>query len=273
MFQIKSFAKLNLALIVNGKETEKGYHTLTTFMCILKDYYDVLEIKPAKKFELKIHGGQSEDKGFSQSNILTKVANLFTKEFKKHANFEVTLRKNIKIAAGLGGASSNAGAFLNFLLAQHNIFLNKKAYSQFAMKVGADVAFFYDNSPKICTHFGEDLHEPKFEMPNNLYALLVLPEFGLKTVEVFSNFKPEWFATQELNNFNKVLTAGNSLTQPACILKPELEIILNKLQNLPNVLKAGLSGSGSVCFAIFEGLENAQNATKFMEGELLISRI
>ena len=43
MTQIKSFAKINLALEVTGKEAN-GYHTLNNVMCTLGDYYDEISI-------------------------------------------------------------------------------------------------------------------------------------------------------------------------------------------------------------------------------------
>ena len=268
----KSFAKINLMLEINGKDASSGYHKLQTLICTLEDYHDSLEITPAEKFSITLKG----EYAFEGENILEKTAKLFIKEFGGNVNFNVKLTKNIKFGAGLGGGSSNAGVFLNFLLKENGIILSKKEYSDFAFKIGADVPFFYNESPKICEGFGEELSEIQFAMPRELYAILVLPEFSVSTISVFKSFEAsDILPAKKIQNFQQVLTSKNSLTKYAINLQPEIANIISQLSQLPNVLKADMSGSGSACFALFESLENAKKAKNLLPQNLkcVISKV
>jgi 4-diphosphocytidyl-2-C-methyl-D-erythritol kinase len=262
-------AKLNLSLALIGKEG--GYHTLQTLMCVLEDYYDVIEIKPHNYFEVKNKGNYK----FEGKNILEKVADLFKEEFGGNVNFSVNIVKNIKTGGGLGGGSSNAGFFLHFLLLQNNISLSKEEFCKFAMKVGADVPFFYDKSPKICTHYGEVLNDVTFEMPKNLFALLVLPDFEINTAKAFSLVKHHHFTpNSKLESFEDVLKSVNPLGLIANEINPEISVILRELKKAKGVLKADVSGSGATCFALFltreEALEASKNIVKY---KTVISKI
>ncbi len=268
----KSFAKINLMLEINGKDAPSGYHKLQTLMCVLEDYYDSLEITPAEKFSIILKG----EYAFEGENILEKTAKLFVKEFGGNVNFNIKLTKNIKFGAGLGGGSSNAGVFLNFLLKENGIILSKKEYSDFAFKIGADVPFFYNESPKICEGFGEELSEIQFEMPRELYALLVLPEFSVSTISVFKSFEAsDILPAREIQNFQQVLGSKNSLTKYAVKLQPEIANIISQLSKLPNALKADMSGSGSACFTLFNKLEEVKIGKELLPSnwKAMISKI
>lgn len=269
MLIIESKAKVNLSLELTGKKN--GFHTLNTLMCILEDYHDEIEISPSNSFAVSSNGEYK----FEGENILSKVADLFKKEFGGNTNFNVKITKNIKTGGGLGGGSSNAGAFLKFLLSANSIFLSQKAFSKFAMQIGADVAFFYNNLPKICTNYGEILQDVNFEIPQNLFALLVLPNFEIETKQAFSLVKPHHFKPQSrFNTFDDVLSSQNPLGLVAMEINPEVAEIVSKLRSLPNVIKADVSGSGATCFALFPSKKEAENAQILISNyKTIISRI
>ena len=201
MTQIKSFAKINLALEVTGKEAN-GYHTLNNVMCTLGDYYDEISIELSNDFSVNVYGKYA----FEGENIVQKIANKFKEKFDGNINFKFAIKKNIKTGAGLGGGSSNAGEVLNFLLKQNGIELTQREYSDFTISVGADVPFFYNHSPKMCYHFGEEVTPLNFIFPSSLYVIVVLPAFAINTKKAFqgfeySDFKAQFFFT----NFNEKL--------------------------------------------------------------------
>ena len=245
---ILSYAKINLALDILGKDAN-SYHKLNTLMCCLADYYDVLEISPSKNLQIKTSGNYA----FDGVNILEKVAYLFKKEFGRDVNFAVNIIKNIKTGGGLGGGSSNASAFLHFLLKQNQMFLSKKAFCDFAFKIGADVPFFYNTNPKICSNYGEVIEDIKFTMPKTLLALLYIPDFEINTKEAFSLLNPSDFKpNSHFKNFNEVLSSVNPFKFSAQKINSQIEDVINELQSFKGVIKADISGSGSCCFALFE---------------------
>lgn len=271
-FYFQSPAKINLMLEITGKEKATGYHKINTLICTLEDYFDLIEIAEDSKFSVKTLG----EYAFEGENILEKTAKIFSAEFKGNINFKVNITKNIKTGAGLGGGSGNAGIFLNFLLKQNNISLSKKDYSELAFKIGADVPFFYDKTPKICKSFGEELHEVSFKMPQELYALIALPEFHIDTKSIFKLFKEEdCVLEKKFSSFEEILLSKNSLTKYASLIRPEISEIINTLKYLPNVLNADMSGSGSACFALFANKSDAEIAQKKLKNEFkcIISKL
>lgn len=264
-FYLKSFAKLNLSLNISGRDVT-GLHFIDTIMCIAKDYYDEIFISRSHAFEVSTFGNYSVIEG----NILFKVVDLCKKYFGNsfNANFEVRIKKNIKTGAGLGGGSSNAAEFLKFLLKQNNIWLNKNAFCELALQIGADISFFYDYSIKRCTGYGEILNEVSFIIPSNLHAIIILPDFEIETKKAFSLI--ENFNQNIPYDFEDVLKNQNSFYSVCSKIQPEIENIIQNLHSLPHVLKADVSGSGSACFALFSSKEDAIVASKNLTSKLFV---
>jgi 4-diphosphocytidyl-2-C-methyl-D-erythritol kinase len=243
---IKSYAKVNLSLEILKKE--KNFHVLQTVICCLQHYYDVLTISPATKFDVESSGKYL----FNGDNILEKVAFLCKKEFDCNINFNVKIQKNIKTGGGLGGGSSNAATFLHFLLKQNNIYLNQKAFCEFAFKIGADVPFFFNHYPKICKNYGEVLSDLTFNIPNNLFVVIVVPDFEVKTKEVFSFLNHSQFQPKsKFINFDDVVKSQNPFLNIALQLKPNVKEVLESLLQIEGCIKVDISGSGSCFFGLF----------------------
>ena len=227
---VKSYAKINLALDIIGRDNNL-YHQLNTIMCMLESYYDVLEIKKSNTLDIKITGKQI----FKGANILEKVAFFFKKEFNKDTNFEVNITKNIKVGGGMGGGSSNAASFLHFLLKENNIFLNQNAFCKLALKIGADVPFFYTNKPKICTGYGENISDIAFSLPKNLFAIIYIPNSTVHTKEAFKKLESTYFKPKsKFDNFESVLKSKNIFET---IMNKEIAHAIKCLNTLKGFIK------------------------------------
>lgn len=247
-YNILSYAKINLALEV--VEKVNNYHKLSTLMCCLKNYYDVIKIKPSNKFSVQVSG----DYNVEGENILEKVAHLFTKEFGYNVNYSINIIKNIKIGGGLGGGSSNAATFLHFLLQQNNIFLNKNAFCNFVIKIGSDVPFFFNHYPKICKNFGEKLYDVHFSIPKKLFAVIIIPHFSISTKQAFELLDKKSFnPLSRFDSFEDVIKSQNPFTLSINNLHKDVLKIIETLKSIQGCIKADISGSGSCLFGLFEG--------------------
>ena len=119
-------AKLNLNLYVKEK-LNNGYHLLNSDICFL-DLYDEIIIKRSNLN--KINVSNKSTFFFKEENILSKTLNYFNSEFKNQNKFNITLKKDIPIGAGLGGGSSDSATLLLGLRYFYNInpFHSKKNY-------------------------------------------------------------------------------------------------------------------------------------------------
>lgn len=258
MKTLKSYAKINLFLEIIQKDKTTGYHFLSTLICSLKDYYDIITIENSNNFSVSLSGKYI----FEGDNLLDKTIKIFKENFSGNTNFKVNIEKNIKFGAGLGGGSSNAGVFLRFLLEENGISLTESEFAKVATKIGADVPYFYNNLPKMCSGYGEILQKPDFTLPSPLYAIVVLPPFFISTPSIFKKIIPESYKGTPSSpiTFNEALKIENDLERYAIESANGIADVLSSLTALPNILKVALSGSGSTCFALFNTYELAQEA-------------
>lgn len=260
MIKLISYAKINLFFEITSR-SKTGYHFVNTLIAITEDYHDEILIEEATNFEVSTTGKYS----FAGFNILQKIVDLCKLEFGNsfNANFKINIVKNIKTGSGLGGGSSNAGVFFQFLLLQNNIFLSQPAFSKLAIKVGADVSFFYNNLPKMCTGYGEIIQDVPFDLPC-LYAIIILPNFEVETKKAFSLITKDDFRNSEIKTFEDCLKSINSFNRVCGVINDEICDIIEILKALPKVLKADISGSGSACFALFNFKNDAIEALNFI---------
>ena len=101
-------AKLNLNLIIIDK-LDSGYHSLESDICFL-DLYDEINMKISNFNEIVV----SDKSTFflKDENILLRTLNYFNSEFNNNNKFNITLKKNIPVGAGLGGGSSDSATLL-----------------------------------------------------------------------------------------------------------------------------------------------------------------
>ena len=113
---LKSFAKINLSLLVNKKLTG-GLHDLQSIYCLINlfDTISIKKIKNKKKDKILIKGPYS--KYVNQSNnSITETLNLMRKSKLISDFYSITINKKIPVFAGLGGGSSNAATIIKFLI-------------------------------------------------------------------------------------------------------------------------------------------------------------
>jgi len=151
---IKAYAKVNLILNVLGKRPD-GYHEIETVMQALPDLYDEVDVVP-------IEGNLNDFSKlpFGDKDLAAKALILLEEYFGKHGSYSITIKKNIPIAGGLGGGSSDGAAVITAFCKMNDIPIDEKIYS-IATKLGADVPFCLSaiNGTKacICKGIGEQL--------------------------------------------------------------------------------------------------------------------
>ncbi len=263
-------AKINLSLKILGKRAD-GYHELETLMQKVS-LYDELELRLTAKPGIRIHCPNA-DLPEDTDNIAVRAAQLFLNETgNSDQGVHIVLKKNIPIAAGLGGGSSNAAAVLNGLnqLLKTDWSVEKRA--ELGSRIGSDVPLFvYDFQAAYATGRGEQL----IQVPalNAYRILLVNPGISVSTkwaYDTFSSSEGKNILTEEekMSIFfcseKSKLKSSSVLKQKFSVpedLKNDLEQITAKrypaIQELKDHLLASgaagamMSGSGSTVFGLF----------------------
>ncbi len=261
-------AKINLCLDVVGKRESDGYHELKMIMVPI-DFYDVLEILPAKETTLSLNRSYLP---INDKNTIIKAINVMKAKYGFDTNFACILQKHIPTRAGLAGGSADAAAairMINNMLALH---MSTPEMIEVGKEVGSDVPFCLINQPAYVEGTGEKI-EPFYCHPD-FELLLVKPRKGVSTKEAFeivdqgNDVHPDCMAMKEAlitNDYEGIVkNLGNSLEPASLQLVDEIRIIKQQLSGhgFDGVL---MSGSGSTVFGITKDsalLEKAMNDMK-----------
>ena len=257
---LKSFAKINLSLSVN-KKLKSGLHEIQSYYCLI-NLNDKIKISKIKKKRDKIVFKGPFVKYIKKSN--NSIVNLFRvlRKLKLISSYySVVVTKNIPVFSGLGGGTSNAVFVLKFLLKDR---VTKNILDKVEKLIGSDLRLFFY---KI--GFLENLKTIKIiKKKQKLFFLLSHPNINCSTRTIYSKIKR--YSKKTKLNFYKINTRKKFITHISA-QKNELQSIVEKKYPIIKTLlidistKKGcffsrMSGSGSVCYGLFNSESNAKKA-------------
>jgi 4-diphosphocytidyl-2-C-methyl-D-erythritol kinase len=252
-----AYAKINLALHVRRRR-EDGYHELETVFAFV-DRGDVLNADAAKRDELRTvgeFGGQLVD---LFDNIVAKALS----HLAHGPGWQVTLEKNLPVAAGLGGGSADAGAVFRMVERAHGL---PDDWRTRAAALGADVPACVLSETCIGRGTGTEL-EPIVSDLAGTPVLLVNPRLPLATGPVFRGWDGIDRGGLPEGSVRAMTLAGrNDLETPALALCPPIGEVLAALRRTGAWL-ARMSGSGATCFALFESEDALREAEAMLAAE------
>jgi len=258
-------AKLNLVLDVLGKRPD-GFHELRTVFERIS-LADQIILKRTKSGKMRINCAHPQVP-LSSRNLALKAALMLAQDFSISEGLDINIIKNIPVAAGLAGGSSNAAAVLGGLNRLWQLGLNKAQLANYAARLGSDVPFFlYDLSYALGTGRGE-LIRP-LAIRTKLWHLLVTPRVKMLTKDVFTRLKLS--LTNKKDNVNILLpflrkgdltglagALSNDLEPAILSLRPDFIHLKKKLLDA-GAMGVCFSGSGPSVFALAESQKHALN--------------
>jgi 4-diphosphocytidyl-2-C-methyl-D-erythritol kinase len=265
---VLSPAKLNLVLDVLNKRPD-GFHELRTVFerISLADRITLISNTSGKIRVYCSHPQVPQGPG----NLAFKAAALLKEEFAVKSGLNINIIKNIPVAAGLAGGSSNAAAVLMGLNRLWSLGLDTGQLVGYAKRLGSDVAFFlYDSSFALGTGRGELIRPLKSQI--KLWHVLVTPRVVMYTAEVFARLKLK--LTNKKDNVNILLPflrTGN-IGRLAGALSNDLEPVILSLRPDFIHLKRKLFDAGAVgvCFSgsgpsVFACVQSQKHALSLRE--------
>lgn len=252
-------AKINLTLEAGAPRAD-GYHPLQSSVVFASEG-DWIEASPSDALTLEISGPFAHGLPVNEDNLVLRAARAL--DPKRGAS--LSLQKNLPVASGIGGGSSDAAAALIALNQVWGLNKSRSDLAHLAASLGADVPVCVHRHSAWITGVGEVV-TPISVPPLN--AVLVNPGKPMPTPPVFRRFDelglgtnfaervaPAW-ATPEAVVMD-IAAWGNGLEAPAVALMPELGDLLAALRADKRALVAALSGSGATCFAVTNSAEEA----------------
>lgn len=280
---LKAPAKINLYLRVTGRRVD-GYHTLETLMQKVS-LYDEIEVRLCER-GVRLHCSDDALPANSD-NLVFRAAELFLqtiglRQGGSMPGVEIFLKKNIPVAAGLGGGSSDAAATLKGLNALLGCGCSDEELAGIGLRLGADVPFFLaETGTALATGIGELLTPVA---PLAAYSiLLVNPGFPVSTPWVYQTFaltKPENAGRFESlqkrigaaggldvsnTDWAQLAAIGNDLERVTVAKYPEIDQLKNELVN-NGAATALMSGSGPTVFGLFVNRQKAEACHDIFQG-------
>jgi len=256
---LKSFSKINLSLNINSK-LKNGLHDIQSYYCLI-NLFDKIKIRKIdKKKDKVVFFGPFVKHIKKSNNSITNLLKLLRKLELISGYYSVNVIKNIPVFSGLGGGTSNAASVLKFLLKGK---VSKKILEKVEKLIGSDLRLFFHKQG-----FLQNLRTIKTIKKQKLFFLLSRPNMICSTKKIYSKVKKyskkKKFNFQKMNNkkgfINYILEQNNELQSIVEEEYPSIKILLKDINTEKGCHFSRMSGSGSVCYGLFNNESNAKKA-------------
>lgn len=270
VINLKSPAKLNLYLRVINKRQD-GYHNIETIFERI-NLCDEIELKKRQDSKI-IVSCDYPNVPCDRSNLAYKAAKILKKDFPDVSGIDIIIRKNIPVAAGLGGGSSNAASVLLGLNRLWQLKLGERRLLNYASKIGSDVSFFIkEKSFALGTGRGDGIRI----LPNirTFWHILIVPQLKIYSKDIYRGLNLK--LTRPKVNVNMLIYAlrnSNFNLLQKYIFNVLEHRVLRKYPGIFNIKKElkslgvkinSLSGSGCAVFGLISSRK---------EGELIRNKL
>jgi 4-diphosphocytidyl-2-C-methyl-D-erythritol kinase len=261
---VEAPAKLNIHLSITGRRPD-GYHELISVMVPvgLADRIQARAV-PEEGVDLSCSGRSVPQ---DDTNLARRAARAFLSSSGLRQGISIHLHKEIPVAAGLGGGSSDAAAVL---VAMNRLWpgrLNEAGLFRLALGLGADVPFFLHPAPSLARGIGEDLE--RLDYWPDLCYVLVNPPVEVSTSWVYGQVEIELTSPGKAYIFKALNQDTFSIRD---LLKNDLERVTESrfpvvTRIKKELLEAGaegalMTGSGPTVFGVFYGVKQAEEAAE-----------
>ena len=273
-------AKINLCLEIIGDRPD-GFHELVMVLQSI-ELADIVDIQTSDTQDIYIQCEHPQVPA-DETNLACRAATLMCQTFPEiHANYggvAIRIKKNIPVAAGLAGGSSNAAAVLVGINLLWKLGLTQPELQDLAAQLGSDIPFCISGGTAIATGRGE-----KLATLNNLSNIwLVLAKYdniAVSTPWAYETYRQQYgdsyisdaagvkIRTTQIHSspLLKAIAKRNNVEIGKLIYNDLEKVVLPKHPQVAelksifveeDILGTMMSGSGSTVFALCESQSKA----------------
>lgn len=284
-------AKINLHLEIIGDRSD-GYHQLVMIMQSI-NLGDVIEIRANGTQQNRLFCNHSQVPT-DKTNLAYKAIDLLSQKFPTQANnfggVDIQITKNIPVAAGLAGGSTNGAAVLVGINLLWSLGLTQPELRELGALLGSDVPFCISGGTAIATGRGEEI-EPLPDLTDIWVVLAKYNNLSVSTAWAYKSYREQFnhvyvSDSQGINQRTHKVHSGNLVKAITHKNSPEIgELLYNDLQkvvlpeypqveNLINQFKAQnclgsmMSGSGPTVFALCQDENSANQISHIVQQEI-----
>ncbi len=267
----KAYAKVNIGLDVTGRRDD-GYHLVKMILQTVDIYDEICVRKQEEGITVQTN------KPFlptDERNLAYKAAKVLMEKYNISGGVRIDIGKNIPVAAGMAGGSTDAAAVLKLMNDLFELNLSQEELDCIAVKLGADVPFCLRKGTYLAEGIGEELTKLP-DMPR-CYLAIINPHFGISTKWSYEQLDKatdvkhpdidgiiRGIGTHDLERI--AVAMGNVLEKAALEKYPLLQEIKDKLKSA-GALGTLMSGSGPTVFGIFADEEGCNKGLELFKGE------
>ncbi len=256
-------AKVNLTLQIIGTDKKDGYHFIKSIFDPIA-LYDILEINTMKDSGIILKDKLKKLRLAPHDNTIYKAAKKFMDYTGKKSGLKIEFYKHIPEGSGLGGGSSNAAAVLIALNRLFGAGLSSSELAGMGAQIGSDVPFFIYRKPAVVSGKGEKIEIIKDA--RKLWYVLVYNNVKVSTKDTYRLYDKFYAGEYKLTarfDYNKILLdyMKGSRMRGGILYNDFEKVVFLKYKYLFSIMlfflqhecvDAGLSGSGSTIFAVYE---------------------
>ena len=270
----KAYAKINLSLDILGR-LENGYHIVKMVMQTI-DLSDELifetQDRECPSMEITLVTDNGEIPG-GEDNLIVRAVRRMEYKYGIRRDLRITLKKNIPVAAGMAGGSTDAAAALR---AVRDLFVpdvSDEELQKIGVTLGADIPYCVTGGTQLSEGIGEVLTV----LPDAPQCGLVIckPPVGVSTGEVYKRYDsledvrhPDIDAQIEAIRLGDLAgmagECGNVLEEVTGAMYPRIGEI-ERFFEKEGALVSKMSGSGPTVFAVFADKQEAARAAQAFE--------
>lgn len=247
----KCYAKINLSLD-SLYQRDDGYHEIDTIMARI-NLFDELIINKNDSGQF-LYSSNNNNIGDLEDNLIYKVWHML-RDRTDNPGLDVKLIKNIPIAAGLAGGSTDAAEMIKGLNELWDLRLSSQEMMDIGARLGADIPFFFTDTPARARGIGEIISP--FDNNLDMKILLINDGTHISSAEVYKNLKDYGHIDNglivkklEYGDHSAIFYFENVMEDVVTDLYPHLlDIKGDFLDNGAEVTL--ISGSGASIFGIF----------------------
>lgn len=270
-YQIKAFAKINLGLDVVRK-LENGYHEVKMVMQTVGIYDELTLTRTQEGITVTT---DHKELPTDDNNLIYKAAKIMMEEYHIPSGIHIHLKKNIPVAAGMAGGSTDAAATFKGINRMFDLDCTLEELMRLGVRVGADVPYCVLGGTALAEGIGEKL--TSLNPAPDCYVLVVKPDISVSTKEVYEHLDAEGITQHpDIDGMVEAIweeslqgildRMGNVLENVTVEKYPVIDLLKRRLREL-GALNSLMSGSGPTVFGIFINERIAREAFEQMKAE------
>ena len=275
----KAYAKINLGLDVHRRRPD-GYHEVKMVMQTV-DIWDLLTFKKTEEPGIFLKSDK-EELPVGKDNLIYKAAAAIFKEYGVQSfGVQIALKKQIPIAAGMAGGSTDAAAVFHGLNELFGLGMSLQDMQGIGVRLGADIPYCLMGGTALAEGIGERL--TALPPPPDCHLVVAKPDINVSTKFVYENLHADTLKKHpDIDGMTQAIRSrslagitvrmGNVLETVTVRAYPVIDQIKKKMleRGAENAL---MSGSGPTVFGLFTDKERAAGAAKEIRGAGLAGQV